>query len=191
MRLRRPATQGMRARLPFSPGLRETRGPRLVAPGTTSALRTAMTFHKILCPIDFSPGAREAMRVAAELARDSGAPLVLAHAWDRQPWLSNGPDYAVAPSVLQDVIDSAEAELASWKISSRKLGAKEVATRFLTGVPWDQIVSAARDDRTIDLVVMGTHGRTGLSHVLLGSVAEKVVRHAPCAVLVVRPGAGR
>ena len=150
-----------------------------------------MSFHKILCPIDFSPGAREAMRVAVELAREAGASLVLAHVWDRQPWLNNGPDYNVAPGVLQDVIDSAEAELASWKISARELGAKEVATRFLTGAPWDQIVSAARDDRAIDLIVMGTHGRTGLSHVLLGSVAEKVVRHAPCAVLVVRPGVGK
>lgn len=157
-------------------------------PGTRGALRSGMSFHKILCPIDFSPGAREAMRVAVELARDAGASLVLAHVWDRQPWLYNGPDYAIAPGVIQEAVDTAEAELARWKISARELGAKEVATRFLIGAPWDQIVSAARDDRAIDLIVMGTHGRTGLTHVLLGSVAEKVVRHAPCAVLVVRPG---
>jgi universal stress protein A len=84
------------------------------------------------------------------------------------------------------VADSEEVELAEWKAHAKELGANEVATRVLTGAPWDQIVAAARDDSAIDLIVMGTHGRTGLKHALLGSVAEKTVRHAPCPVLVVR-----
>jgi nucleotide-binding universal stress UspA family protein len=62
------------------------------------------------------------------------------------------------------------------------------AGRYLTGMPWDQMTTLARDDRTSDLVVMGTHGRTGLAYALLGSVDEKVVRDAPCPVHVVPPG---
>jgi nucleotide-binding universal stress UspA family protein len=101
-----------------------------------------MGFTKIVCPVDFSAGSREALRIAAELARDWSAPLVVAHVWEPPKW------------------SSGEVMIA--------------------------ILSLLKDDPAIDLVVMGTHGRTGLKHVLLGSVAEKVVRHAPCPVLVVR-----
>lgn len=145
-----------------------------------------MKLTKVLCPVDFSSGSREALRFAADLVRDSGASLVLAHVSDPLPWSIRG-DVPIGPSVIQSMLDSEQAELARWQGLAKELGAREVAVRFLTGAPWDQIVSFARNDRSIDLIVMGTHGRTGLTHVLLGSVAEKVVRHAPCAVLVVRP----
>jgi nucleotide-binding universal stress UspA family protein len=145
-----------------------------------------MRFTKILCPVDFSSISREALRVAAELVRDSSASLVLAHVSESPPWSMRG-DISAPPEVVQGMLDSEQAELARWHVLTKELGVREVAVRFLTGVPWDQIVAVARSDRSIDLVVMGTHGRTGLAHVLLGSVAEKVVRHAPCAVLVVRP----
>ena len=142
-------------------------------------------FHKILCPIDFSAGSREALKSAAALAVESSAPLVLVHVWEPSPWAIGGEAF-LSPEVIQEMVDSAEAELARSKDQARALGAKEVAVKFLTGVAWDQIVSAARDDSAIDVIVMGTHGRTGLKHALLGSVTERVVRHAPCPVLVVR-----
>jgi nucleotide-binding universal stress UspA family protein len=144
-----------------------------------------MAFHKIMCPVDFSPGSRDALRMAAALARDYNAPLVLAHVWEPARWAFTG-EIQLAPSVLQDAIDAEEAELAKWRTEARELGVKEIATRFLTGAAWDQICRTAGDEDS-DLIVMGTHGRTGLKHVLLGSVAEKVVRHASCPVLVVRP----
>ncbi len=144
-----------------------------------------MGFRKILCPIDFSPGSREALQQAAELARDSHAPLVLAHVSEPATWMTGG-EFALAPSVIQDIVDAEEAELAKWRTQAKAFGATEIGARFLTGAAWDQIVRAAEGDADIDLIVMGTHGRTGLKHVLLGSVAEKVVRHAPCPVLVVR-----
>jgi nucleotide-binding universal stress UspA family protein len=143
-----------------------------------------MGFTKIVCPVDFSPGSREALRIAAELARDWAAPLVVAHVWEPPKW-SIG-EVMIAPEVIQDMVDAEEAELENWKTTAKQLGAREVGTRFLSGVAWDAILSLLKDDPAIDLVVMGTHGRTGLKHVLLGSVAEKVVRHAPCPVLVVR-----
>jgi universal stress protein A len=144
-----------------------------------------MGFHKIMCPGDFSPCSREALETAATLARESNAQLVLAHVWEPSQFAVSA-DFGLSPQVVQALFDTQEAELAKWKTQARELGVKEIATCMRTGAPWDQIVSAARDDQAIDLIVMGTHGRTGLKHALLGSVAEKVVRHAPCPVLVAR-----
>ena len=144
-----------------------------------------MGFHKILCPIDFSPGSREALVAAAELAREGNAPLVLAYVSETSSWQAM-TGFQLVPEVIQQLASSEEAELAKWKAHAKELGVKEVATRLLAGTPWDQIVTVARDDRAIDLIVMGTRGRTGFKHALLGSVAEKTVRHAPCPVLVVR-----
>jgi nucleotide-binding universal stress UspA family protein len=146
-----------------------------------------MAFHKILCPVDFSDGSREALRVAAERARELSASLLLVHIWQSPV----AGEFQFAPAAMHRMVDAEQAELASWKVLATELGAREVEARFVTGTPWDQIVKIAQGDQAIDLVVMATHGRTGLAHALLGSVTEKVVRHAPCAVLVVRPQAHR
>jgi universal stress protein A len=143
-----------------------------------------MTFHKILCPIDFSAGSREALRVATELARGSDGELVLLHAW-QAPYVY-GPDTAYPAEYFVESKRHAELDLASWRTEAEKLGARRVVTSLVTGAPWHEVVETAKQDHTFDLIVMGTHGRTGLKHVLLGSVAEKVVRHAPCPVLVTR-----
>lgn len=148
-----------------------------------------MAFTKLLCPVDFSASSRDALRIAAELARDWSAPLVVAHVWEPPKW-STG-EVMVAPEVIQDMVDAVQAELESWRATAKQFGAREVGTRFLSGVAWDAVLALLKDDPAVDLVVMGTHGRTGLKHVLLGSVAEKVVRHAPCPVLVVREREGR
>jgi nucleotide-binding universal stress UspA family protein len=155
--------------------------------GTSDASASDMSFQRILCPTDFSTNSREALRVAIDLARGPNASIVIVHVSEFGSWTT--AQYRLAPDVMQDMIDAQEAELAKWKGIARELGAKEVTAVMLSGTPWDQIVSAAREN-AIDLIVMGTHGRTGLKHVLVGSVTEKVVRHAPCAVLVVRPKEG-
>ncbi|HET9993328.1 MAG TPA: universal stress protein [Kofleriaceae bacterium] len=144
-----------------------------------------MTFHKIFCPIDFSPGSREAFGKAAELARESNAALVLAHVSETSGWQAI-TGFPLAPEMIHKVAATEEAELEKWKARATELGVKQVAIRVLVGTPWDQILTAVRADRAIDLIVMGTHGRTGLEHALVGSVAERIVRHAPCPVLVVR-----
>src|SRR5213078_3078283 len=115
------------------------------------------------------PSSREALRVAARLARDSSAPLVLVHVWEPPRWSSG--EIQLAPGVLQDMLDTEDAELQRWKANAQELGAREVGARMLTGVAWDQIVAVASRDPAIDLVVMGTHGRTGIKRVLVGSVA--------------------
>ncbi len=144
-----------------------------------------MTFKKILCPVDFSEDSQQAMQVTAELARGSQATLVLLYVWQAKQWMT---DYGMQwpNEVLLEAQATEEGKLATYRVDAQRLGAAEVATRLARGEPWDQIVSAAREDAAVDLIVMGTHGRTGLRRALIGSVAERVVRHAPCTVMVVR-----
>jgi universal stress protein A len=151
-----------------------------------------MAFTKILCPVDFSDNSREAMRRAASLAAATGGSLTLFHVV-HVPVAAYADGAAMmpmpGPQLTQELGQAAEQNLADWKKRAEEMGAKTVTTQTVAGVPWHMIVEALEGDRSYDLVVIGTHGRTGLSRVLLGSVAETVVRHAPCPVLVVRqPG---
>lgn len=147
-----------------------------------------MTYRKILCPTDFSDCSRVAMRTAIDLANASGASLTLMHAWHFPAYTFTG-DAPIPANFAKELEATAERSMAKWKDEAEALGARRLSIRLVDGVPWDQIVRTLQGDSTYDLCVMGTHGRTGLKHVLLGSVAERVVRHAPCPVLVVRPKA--
>ena len=144
-----------------------------------------MVLKKILCPVDYSEGSREALRTAVDLARAWQATLVLAHVWETPRW-STAYEAQLPTEVTRDLRATAQASLRQWQDEARKLGAGEVATKFLEGTTWDEIVSAAKADPAIGMIVMGTHGRTGLKRALIGSVAERVVRHSPVPVLVVR-----
>lgn len=144
-----------------------------------------MAWKKILCAVDFSDSSRDALRVAVEEAQAAGAELIVAHAWV-PPVYFVGEMVGLPAGVLADMIATAERELAAWKTEAAGLGATRVKSAFLNGAPWHEVVQLAKKDGA-DLIVVGTHGRTGLRHALVGSVAEKIVRHAPCAVLVVPP----
>ncbi|HEX7837412.1 MAG TPA: universal stress protein [Kofleriaceae bacterium] len=144
-----------------------------------------MRFHKILCPIDFSAGSQYALRTAARIAAASEAELVVANVWYMPPMAYAG-DAPVPADAVQFLVDDSKRGLAQAERDASSLGARRVTTALLSGVPWEQLVALLGRDETFDLVVMGTHGRTGLSRILLGSVAEQVVRHAPCPVLTVR-----
>ena len=142
------------------------------------------TFKNLLCPVDFSDSARHALTVASELAASAGAALTIVHVW--QPATYGTPYVPVAPEVIRIDVDETERAVDAWVADAKAAGVTTVASQLITGTAWHEIVQLLEADRSFDLVVMGTHGRTGLTHVLLGSVAERVVRHAPCAVLVVR-----
>lgn len=144
-----------------------------------------MTFAKILCPVDFSPGSRQAMRTAVRLANERDAELMLVHSWHIPPVAFAG-EHAYAADIVQYITDDAQRALEDAVGDARKLGARRVTSKLLNGLPWQQIVDAAAHE-SVDLIVIGTHGRTGLSRVVMGSVAEMVVRHAACPVLTVRP----
>jgi nucleotide-binding universal stress UspA family protein len=138
-----------------------------------------MAFQKILCPIDFSAGSDYAQRVAVRLAIRWNAELVLAHAW-------YAGEYRFPSRAIDQIVEDEERGLAAAVEDARRLGAERVTSRLLAGYPWQEIVEVLRAEPAFDLVVMGTVGRTGFSRVLLGSVAERVLRHAPCPVLVTR-----
>jgi len=144
-------------------------------------------YRKILCPVDFSPGSHRALQLAASVARDDSAEIVVAHAWYMPP-IAFGGGVAMPRDTMQYVVQDAERGLAEFARELTELGVKRVSTKLVNGVPWTEIVELAKHERC-DLVVMGTHGRTALTRVLLGSVTEKVVRHAACSVLTIRPDA--
>jgi universal stress protein A len=129
---------------------------------------------KILVPIDFSATALRAYDYAAGLCKTTGATLVALH---------------VIPPVLNvetiDLADLAREAEVTTKAALATLRPKPHRSLIERGVPHDIIASVAQSIGA-DLIVIGTHGRSGLRHLVLGSVAENVVRHAPCPVLTVR-----
>lgn len=145
----------------------------------------AMTFTKILCATDFSAGSEQAVRVATEIAIRAGAELVIAHSWFQPP-----PVYSLElpspPELVQEIVDDAARGLAAAEKACKLAGLERVSSRLMTGIPWCKIVELVEKEG-FDLCVIGTEGRTGLRRFLLGSVAEKVVRHAPSSVLAIHP----
>jgi nucleotide-binding universal stress UspA family protein len=142
---------------------------------------------RILVPVDFSSHSDRAFRYALRLASRFGASAELLHVVDN-PLVSGtwtGEIYVPnLPEMLDTMLHEADKQLAALK--SAAAGERvSVETRVLTGRPAHEIVAHARTG-AFDLIVMGTHGRTGFSLLLLGSVAERVVRTARCPVLTVR-----
>ena len=146
-------------------------------------------WKRICCPIDFSDASRAAMEVAADLARRTGAELCLLHAYPVPGYTFPDGSVVASPKMLQDLADGAQRHLDEWRTAAEGLGAPRVDTAKEAGEPTAEIVAFARE-RGVDLLVLGTHGRTGLEHALMGSIAERVVRKAHCPVLTVRPPPG-
>jgi nucleotide-binding universal stress UspA family protein len=139
----------------------------------------------ILFPTDFSEHAAAGWPYAAGLARSSGAVLHLLHVVAPPPVAASPNGSALAPAnLVDDLLNQARASLDGQATAARDLGV-EVRTHATLGAAASEIVAYARD-QGIGLIVMATTGRTGLAHALLGSVTERVVRHASCAVLTVR-----
>ena len=143
---------------------------------------------QILAPTDFSEHSDGALRHAAELARQFGAKLVLLHVVSNETLESISKAH-VPPHPVDKVyedLDQETREQYANHVPPEMRKVLETEVLVLPGVPFLEIVRAARL-KGVDLIVMATHGRTGLSHALVGSVTEKVVRMAPCPVLSIRP----
>lgn len=147
-------------------------------------------FRRIVAPTDFSPCSRKAFELAAQLAEHHSAELVLLHVLDLRGLL------AEATSGVLDYQHFIDEKTASVDAAFAKLVAElpvAVATRtrtvFRQGVPTETIVDAIAE-HDADLIVMGTHGHSGLTRLLVGSVAGQVMRQATCPVLVVRQEEG-
>jgi nucleotide-binding universal stress UspA family protein len=143
-------------------------------------------WKKICCPIDFSDASRAAMEVAGDLARRFGARLILLHAYPIPGYTFPDGSIVASPRMMQELADQAERHLQQWRAEAEKLGVAGVETAKAIGEPAAEVVAYAKE-QGVDLLVVGTHGRTGIEHALMGSVAERVVRRAGCPVLTVHP----
>jgi nucleotide-binding universal stress UspA family protein len=143
----------------------------------------------ILCPIDCSEGSRVALEHASALADKFDAQILVLHAWHVtyhvRPDLSVWGQSSGQESLLDVVKSEAQAAVDAFVAKLDEATRRRTTVKVVQGDEVPSIVDAAENEG-IDLIVMGTHGRSGISRVALGSVAERVVRHAPCPVLTVR-----
>lgn len=141
------------------------------------------TFKHILVPTDFSPSSAAAVALAIELATQLDAELTLVHAWDLPvyPYM----ELMLNAAEVTDSVEKAAAECLEKRLTEVRARLPRAKSLLKMGQPWQQIV-AALDESKADLLVMGTHGRRGFAHAIMGSVAEKLVRLSPVPVLTVR-----
>jgi nucleotide-binding universal stress UspA family protein len=149
-----------------------------------SAESGAHGIARILVPVDFSDDSQRALDVAIDLAKTFGAELHLLHCYQIHP-ASVSPYGIVVPETLEhDIRMAALQRLSEWREKAAARGIR-VQEHITAHFPSQEIV-AASERLDIDLIAMGTRGLTGLKHALLGSVAERTIRNAPCAVLTVK-----
>jgi len=143
-----------------------------------------MPIKTILCPTDFSECSAAALGAAIELGKRLGARLQLVHVFQLPQyvgWEEGMAMVAASASFLDELRKQAEQQLQKQLESVKQAGVAAEAV-LVDGVPFQQVIE--RSEKA-DLVVMGTHGRTGLPRLMLGSVAERVVRLSKCPVLTV------
>jgi universal stress protein A len=144
--------------------------------------------RKILVPVDFSEPSHAALNCAAELAQSFDATIDVLHVCEVPAFLPArgiALEGAADLSLLELVKKNSEHALEQFVAEASKRGVRIHEARSELGTPSHTIVDLAAEGG-YDLIVIGTHGRTGLSHALIGSVAERVVRHARCPVLSLR-----
>jgi nucleotide-binding universal stress UspA family protein len=144
-----------------------------------------MEIHHILAPTDFSDHSKKALDYASGLAEKFGAKLSLLHVVEIPPYPVEG--YAppsLAAQFLEDLERQASEDLARWLPEGAAQNV-EVTRTVVVGSPYRKILETAEAEG-VDLIVMATTGRTGLGRLVMGSVAERVVRHAACPVLTIR-----
>ena len=136
---------------------------------------------RLLLATDFSDEARRAEEYASALAASWQIPLSVMTVLEFPPGMN--PDYAVNKQYLTDRMHDASTRLAEFKERTRRRGIV-ATTHIASGIPSERVIAAAQSEEA-DLIVVGTRGKSGLAHVLLGSTAERVIRSAPCPVLTV------
>lgn len=142
---------------------------------------------RILTATDFSQASHVAMRYAAAFAKAFSAEVILCHVLENPDFLSSLPPVAEGyfPANLAEIQEK-HARVQCEQVLAT-VGLSQARVLLLHGGPAHEIAKAAAEEN-VDLIIVGTHGRGAIAHLLLGSVAERVVRSAPCPVLTVRPG---
>jgi len=143
------------------------------------------TINKVLVPIDFSDYSKSALKYAVNFAKSFNAEIILIYVVEPVIY---PPDFSMGqiamPSINTEWDDRAKEELQNLA-KSEIVGTANVKTVIKTGKPFVEIIETAREEN-VDLIIIATHGRSGVEHILFGSTAEKVVRKAPCPVLTLR-----
>ena len=171
---------------------RHTAGNRTWDPGTRFAPGSCMTttIRNILLPTDFSEPSARAVEYAASLAKSLGASVHLVHVLEEPVMVGSAWSAGWTTEARERRYQDGRAKLAAVARTIHR-PADSVSVEVRTGSAIEEIVRAAID-YGCDLIVMATHGRSGVKHLVMGSVAERVIRGAPCPVLVVREsGAAR
>ena len=152
-----------------------------------------MSIQRILVPIDYSSCSRTALRFAVDLAKRYQASLDIVHVWDRPSYVSEAvmthQDATSGKSLIRLIQENAQRDLEEF-LREAALPPETATGRLIAGDPASALIHELKAGKH-DLVVVGTHGRTGLSHVLLGSVAEKLARLSPVPVVTVPDAAAQ
>jgi nucleotide-binding universal stress UspA family protein len=143
--------------------------------------------RRILFPYDFSTLSLHGLRYARSFAEAYDAELHVLHVVDEacQYWMAMGPNSVPIGPPPEELVEASTREMEKFAAEHLSDAGFPVMTEVQMGRPFMEIIRYAREKK-IDLIILGTHGRSGLKHVLLGSVAERVVRKAPCPVLTIR-----
>ena len=144
-----------------------------------------VNIKKILCPVDYSVSSSEAMKYAAHIAGEEGAKVYLLHVIDVRSYGHESPLDIEMPKPSPENLERVKKELVEDLFQEKGGKGVDVEGMVVMGKPVEEILKVAKEQE-MDLIVMGTHGRTGIPHVIVGSVAENIVRKAPCPVLTVR-----
>jgi nucleotide-binding universal stress UspA family protein len=145
-----------------------------------------ISFKRILVPIDFSDHSKKALQNAVTLAEEFDSELILTYVVEPIIYPSDlGFGQVAMPNMEPELIQRGTAGL---KQVQKEYVPGKLTSRIMvrTGRPYYEIITTAKEER-VDLIVIATHGHTGVEHLIFGSTAEKVVKKAPCAVLIVKP----
>ena len=147
-------------------------------------------FRHILVPVDYSDSSRASLKFAASLAVGIGAAVDVVHVWDRPTYVSDavmvkrpGQDHCSLAELIQE---NAESDMKAFLASVELPAGVNLGQRLCSGDPVSTLLAEVKKGGH-DLVVIGTHGRTGLAHMLLGSITEKLIRMCPVPVLTIPP----
>jgi nucleotide-binding universal stress UspA family protein len=144
--------------------------------------------RKILVAVDYSEGARLALEQAVELSKKVGAEITVVHVWER-PAYAEGVEVrhegeSGRRSLIELIVDNADREMQSFIEQARVPASVKIERRLESGDP-ASVVARLVEQEGFDLVVLGTHGRSALAHLVLGSMAQRILRSCPVPVLVV------
>jgi universal stress protein A len=162
--------------------------PTTTVQGASQPAAPSLSIRSILVPIDFSVHSKNALRYAVPMAEQFGASLHLVYVVEPTIYPADlGFGQVVLPGVEEELRDKGAEELKS--LIQREIGDRvKASSNVRTGKPHQEILAEAEEKR-VDLIVVASHGHTGVEHILFGSTAARIVRLAKCPVVTIRPGA--